>query len=59
MIRPVAIAICYGLLFATLLTLVFIPVIYTIRQDIANLIGRIFGRREDEKPGTDQVGQEA
>jgi multidrug efflux pump subunit AcrB len=44
MIRPVAIALCYGLLFATTLTLIFIPVIYTIRQDIARGLNRLLGK---------------
>jgi len=33
-ILPIVIAMCYGLLFATLLTLVFIPVLYLVRQDL-------------------------
>jgi len=39
---PMALALAYGLLFATLLTLVLVPCLYVVGQDI----GRIFKRRE-------------
>jgi Cu/Ag efflux pump CusA len=37
---PVAVAIVWGLAFATLLTLFLIPSIYAILDDIARLFGR-------------------
>lgn len=42
--KPMAIVIIGGLLTSTLLTLVFIPAVYTIFDDVQTLIGRLFGR---------------
>lgn len=38
---PVVMAMAYGLLFATLLTLVFVPCLYMINEDIADFFGKI------------------
>jgi multidrug efflux pump subunit AcrB len=42
---PMAISISYGLLFATVLTLVFIPSLYLIYNDVSRLIIKIFKRK--------------
>jgi multidrug efflux pump subunit AcrB len=49
MIVPVVMAIAYGLLFATVITLVFTPSLYLVNVDIRRLVGRIFGRRKPEE----------
>jgi len=43
-IAPMALALGYGLLFATPLTLVLVPCLYAIRLDAGNLLARIGGR---------------
>ncbi|MFP4460302.1 MAG: efflux RND transporter permease subunit [Candidatus Zixiibacteriota bacterium] len=47
MIAPVAMAMAYGLIFATTLTLLFIPSLYMVNNDIISLFG--FGKRKDKK----------
>ena len=44
-IAPMALALGYGLLFATPLTIAFVPCIYAVRVDIMNLGARLFRRR--------------
>lgn len=39
---PTVMAMSYGLLFATLLTLIFIPCLYMINNDIKNVFSRVF-----------------
>ncbi|MCG8572273.1 MAG: efflux RND transporter permease subunit [Spirochaetes bacterium] len=56
MITPIAIAIAYGLLFATLLTLIFIPSIYCIRLDIIHVFDRIF--KKHKKDPLEEAAQE-
>lgn len=46
MLVPIALAIAYGLLFATLLTLFFIPALYFVRLDTLNLFKNITGRNK-------------
>ncbi len=41
---PTVMAMAYGLIFATLLTLVFVPCLYMINEDIASVIQRITGK---------------
>jgi multidrug efflux pump subunit AcrB len=41
---PMAIAVIGGLLVSTMLSLVFIPSVYTLMDDLSHLVGRIFGR---------------
>jgi hydrophobe/amphiphile efflux-1 (HAE1) family protein len=41
---PMGIAVIGGLFSSTLLSLVYVPVVYTIMDDINNLLGRFFGR---------------
>jgi multidrug efflux pump subunit AcrB len=43
-IAPMALALGYGLLFVTPLTLVFVPSLYMVRSDIFNILRRIFRR---------------
>jgi multidrug efflux pump subunit AcrB len=45
-IAPMALALGYGLLFATPLTLVLIPSLYMIRFDIGNLTRKLFRRKD-------------
>ncbi|MBD3218367.1 MAG: MMPL family transporter [candidate division Zixibacteria bacterium] len=45
-IAPMALALGYGLLFATPLTLALVPSLYVIRTDIIRLFNRIIGRAE-------------
>lgn len=52
---PMAIAVIGGLLSSTLLSLVFVPAVFAVLDDVAKLIWRIFGRfvgqsDEDEAP---------
>lgn len=44
-IIPVVMAIAYGLLFATLITLVFTPSLYLVNVDIRRLVGKIMKKR--------------
>jgi multidrug efflux pump subunit AcrB len=47
---PMAVSLGYGILFATLVTLVLIPVNYLVLEDIRALLSRLFKRlREDDK----------
>lgn len=48
---PMAIAVIFGLTFATLLTLVMVPTFYSIREDAYRLARRLSGRRGDTLPG--------
>ena len=41
---PMAIAVIFGLAFATILTLVLVPTLYSINEDLANLWARLRGR---------------
>ncbi|BDA84181.1 hypothetical protein Sa4125_17230 [Aureimonas sp. SA4125] len=40
---PMAIAVIGGLLVSTVLSLVFIPTVYTLMDDLSHLVGRVFG----------------
>ncbi|GGD15410.1 efflux RND transporter permease subunit [Aureimonas glaciei] len=40
---PMAIAVIGGLLVSTVLSLVFIPSVYTLMDDLSHLVGRVFG----------------
>ncbi len=42
---PMAIAVIFGLTFATVLTLVMVPTFYSIREDLTDRLGRLFSRR--------------
>lgn len=43
-IVPAAIALAYGLLFATFLTLAVVPSLYLVGEDLKNIVGRLRGR---------------
>lgn len=43
-LMPAAMALTWGLIFATVLTLVFIPCLYAIELDVKNLLLRLLGR---------------
>ncbi|MEA3437710.1 MAG: efflux RND transporter permease subunit [Thermodesulfobacteriota bacterium] len=45
---PMAISISFGLLFATLLTLLYVPALYLIIEDIKNLFSAWFNREESQ-----------
>jgi len=53
---PMAIAVIGGLISSTLLTLIFIPVLYSIVNDITEFLGRLFGSKDDD---IDEDGFEA
>jgi HAE1 family hydrophobic/amphiphilic exporter-1 len=44
---PMAVSICFGLLVATVLTLLYVPALYLIVRDVRNLIGLRLKRAED------------
>jgi multidrug efflux pump subunit AcrB len=44
---PMAISICFGLLAATLLTLLYVPALYLIVRDVRNLVVARFQRAEE------------
>lgn len=46
---PMAISLGFGILFATLITLVLVPSLYLILEDVLSLMKRIFGRRDTEE----------
>lgn len=48
---PMAIAVIAGLTFATFLTLVIVPVLYSLLDDLDDWLVRQFGRREPERAG--------
>ncbi|NLY43074.1 MAG: efflux RND transporter permease subunit [Clostridiaceae bacterium] len=47
---PMAVTVMGGLTFSTLLTLVFIPVLYTLFDDFGRWVKRLFGRKEKSIP---------
>ncbi|WP_371348033.1 efflux RND transporter permease subunit [Ancylobacter sp. IITR112] len=54
---PMAIAVIGGLLASTLLSLIFVPAVFTLMDDLGRLSGRIFGRfigarDEPDEPGS-------
>jgi multidrug efflux pump subunit AcrB len=50
---PMAISICFGLLAATVLTLLYVPALYLIVRDVRNLVVGRFQRKEDSGPMAD------
>jgi HAE1 family hydrophobic/amphiphilic exporter-1 len=56
---PMAVTVIGGLLTSTLLTLVFIPAMYTIFDDLASLLGRIAGWRLPGRPRTSPARAQA
>jgi hydrophobe/amphiphile efflux-1 (HAE1) family protein len=57
---PMAIAVIGGLIASTVLSLVFVPAVFSVMDDFSHLLGRLFGRfvgKRDEHPGHDQDAQ--
>ncbi|TXN03572.1 efflux RND transporter permease subunit [Methylobacterium sp. WL64] len=58
---PMAVAVIGGLIVSTVLSLVFVPAIFVLMDDLSRLLGRLFGRfvgeRDDpqDKPGYDEA----
>ncbi|MGE4651665.1 MAG: efflux RND transporter permease subunit, partial [Myxococcota bacterium] len=52
MFQPMAITIIFGLLFATVLTLVFVPVLYSLffRVDFRDYEAPLAGEHRDDRP---------
>ncbi|MDQ0506108.1 efflux RND transporter permease subunit [Xanthobacter agilis] len=51
---PMAIAVIGGLITSTVLSLVFVPAVFTVMDDLSHLLGRLFGRfvgKRDEPGG--------
>jgi hypothetical protein len=51
-----AISICYGLLAATCLTLLYVPALYLIVRDVRNAVVVRFERKEGTKSMADDSG---
>jgi Cu/Ag efflux pump CusA len=47
--RPITVPIAGGMITSTLLTLVFIPAVYTVLDDMQTKIGGILGRGKDQR----------
>jgi len=58
---PMAIAVIGGLLSSTLLSLLFVPAVFVLMDDISRLLGRIFGRfvGEVDEPGPENTADTA
>ena len=50
LLQSVGLVLIGGLLTSTLLTLVFVPAMYTIFDDIQNLFGKLFRRKPAARP---------
>ncbi|MFG1463765.1 efflux RND transporter permease subunit [Xanthobacter sp. DSM 24535] len=51
---PMAIAVIGGLIASTVLSLVFVPAVFSVMDDFSHVLGRLFGRfvgKRDEHPG--------
>ncbi|MES2595710.1 MAG: efflux RND transporter permease subunit [Verrucomicrobiota bacterium] len=49
-LTPVSVAMGYGSLFATVITLFLVPMCYLAVDDIGRVVGRLFGRKEQSPP---------
>ena len=49
---PMAVSLAFGVLFATLITLVLVPSLYAILEDIRRLFSRLLGRQPHSRPNT-------
>ncbi|MCK5172230.1 MAG: efflux RND transporter permease subunit, partial [Planctomycetes bacterium] len=45
---PMAVSLAFGVLFATLITLLLVPSLYMILEDIKSAFGFVFGRRQTD-----------
>ena len=56
---PMAVAVIVGILFATFLTLVLVPVMYSLVDDVSDVARRVFlGSREDEDEEMGEVSED-
>jgi multidrug efflux pump subunit AcrB len=56
---PMAVAVIVGILFATFLTLVLVPVMYSLVDDVSDVARRVFlGSREDEDEEVEKVSED-
>ena len=53
---PMAVAVIFGLAFATVLTLIMVPTMYAVLEDVRRVVGRIFGKSRRGK-GANTVAQ--
>ena len=51
--RPMGVAVVGGMLTSTFLTLVIIPVVYTVFDDFGKVVRRIFGNLSGQKPAVE------
>ena len=56
---PMAIAVIVGILFATFLTLVLVPVMYSLVDDVSSFFRRVFTRSPEEEQKTSEGDEEA
>jgi multidrug efflux pump subunit AcrB len=56
-IIPMAVSICFGLLAATVLTLLYVPALYLIVRDVRNSVVSIFQRAEERPQLAEDSGQ--
>lgn len=54
---PMAIAVIGGLIASTMLSLVFVPAVFTVMDDLDHMLGRIFGRFVGKADEGDTAGQ--
>ncbi len=53
---PMAIAVIGGLITSTVLSLVFVPAVFTVMDDLSHLLGRLFGRFVGSRDEPDEAG---
>ncbi|WP_238121852.1 MULTISPECIES: efflux RND transporter permease subunit [unclassified Xanthobacter] len=53
---PMAIAVIGGLITSTVLSLVFVPAVFTVMDDLSHLLGRLFGRFVGSRDEPDAAG---
>jgi predicted RND superfamily exporter protein len=58
-IIPMAVSICFGLLAATVLTLLYVPALYLIVRDVRNSVMARFEHAEEESQLAGDRGQKA
>ncbi len=54
---PLSWTMIYGLSFATVLTLIVLPVMYIISENLGKRLGRLFGSKKEETPHTPPAGE--
>lgn len=47
-VQPMAVALAFGIIFATIITLLLIPTLYLIGDDLVRFLQRLFGNREPQ-----------